>query len=142
MADDAGRVLYAGLSLLDRQLLDRNKRPCGKVDDLELEVSEETGEVFVSALLSGPGMLLYRMGRRRMGRWLQRVSALMWPADAALAGGVGSDPNRIPMSLVSDIGNHVEIAADHDQLGTAALGRWAREHVTSHVPASGHQAKS
>lgn len=35
----AGRVLHAGLQLLDRQLVDRNGHLCGKVDDLELSLT-------------------------------------------------------------------------------------------------------
>jgi hypothetical protein len=33
----AGRALEAGLQLLDRQLIDKDGRLAGKVDDLELE---------------------------------------------------------------------------------------------------------
>ena len=50
----AGRVLHAAVHLLDRQLRDRNKVLCGKVDDVELERGE-TGEWYVTALLTGPG---------------------------------------------------------------------------------------
>ena len=67
----AGRRLHAALDLLDRQLRDRNGRLCGNVDDIELARSADTGEVYVTALLSGPGHLAYRLGRRRFGRWLR-----------------------------------------------------------------------
>ena len=48
----AGRVLDAGLHLLDRQLVDRDGRLCGKVDDLELEVPDDGGLPVVTALIS------------------------------------------------------------------------------------------
>ena len=51
-----GRVLHAGLHLLDRQLRDRHGRLCGKVDDVELERTAD-GTVVVTAILSGPGHL-------------------------------------------------------------------------------------
>ena len=140
----SGRVLYAGLSLLDRQLLDRNGLACGKVDDLELEVSPDTGQLYVSAILSGPGMLLYRLGRRRLGEWIHRVNWHMAPARGEGGGGASGsgDPNRIRMELVSNIGNHVDLSVEHDHLGSAGLDHWAREHVTSHIPGSSHQESS
>ena len=60
------RRLWAGLQLLDRQLRDRNGMLCGKVDDLELARDEDTGALTVRAILSGPGRLASRMGRRRV----------------------------------------------------------------------------
>ena len=54
--------LYAGLELLDRQLRDRDGRLCGNVDDLEIERSPDTGELYVTAFVAGPGALLQRTG--------------------------------------------------------------------------------
>jgi sporulation protein YlmC with PRC-barrel domain len=133
------RSLYAGLSLLDRQMVDRNGVLCGKVDDLELEPSPDTGQLYVSAILAGPGMLMYRLQRRRWGSWVQRVNRMM--SDERGAGGA-ADPARIPMSMVSEVGDHVQLAVDHDDLATSALGHWVRRHVTSHIPGSGHEAES
>jgi hypothetical protein len=50
----AGRVLEAGLHLLDRQLVDSDGRLAGKVDDLEIELPEG-GSPLVTAILAGPG---------------------------------------------------------------------------------------
>ena len=47
-----GRVLYASLDLLDRQLRDRDKVECGNVDDLELTRADD-GAFYVTALLTG-----------------------------------------------------------------------------------------
>ena len=60
----AGRVLEAGLHLLDRQLVDRDGRLAGKVDDLELELPEGGGPPLVTAVLAGPGALGRRIGGR------------------------------------------------------------------------------
>jgi hypothetical protein len=128
------RSLYAGLSLLDRQMVDRDGVLCGKVDDLELEPSPDTGQLYVSAILAGPGVLMYRLRRRRWGAWVQAVNRAMSPGDG--------DPCRIPMSVVSGVAEHVELAVDHDDLGTASMGHWVREHITSHIPGSGHEASS
>src|SRR4029450_8950181 len=51
----SGRILEAGLHLLDRQLIDADGRLAGKVDDLELEFPEGGGPPVVTAILVGPG---------------------------------------------------------------------------------------
>jgi hypothetical protein len=56
-----GRVLEAGLHLLDRQLIDADGRLAGKVDDLELEIPSGGGPPVVTAILSGPGALSRRL---------------------------------------------------------------------------------
>jgi hypothetical protein len=65
----SGRVDLA-LGILDHQLLDREGRRCGKVDDLELEGVAD-GRPRVSAIVTGPGGL---RGRGRLGRLVARLS--------------------------------------------------------------------
>jgi len=128
----AGRVLYAGLQLLDRQLVDRTGRLCGKVDDLELSEPDENGHRHVAAVLSGPGALLARTGHRRLGDWLRRSVARVF-AD-------GDEPVRIPCSRVTEIGNHVTLDVDSEEVATFASERWVRDHVIGHLPGSGIRA--
>jgi sporulation protein YlmC with PRC-barrel domain len=128
---DAGRVLYAGLSLLDRQLVDRRGRACGKVDDLELSEPDAEGRLYVAAVLAGPGALLMRTGHDRAGRWLRDVAARVFPSDR-------DDPVRIPVARVADIGNHVTLSLEEEELATFATERWVRDHIVGHVPGSGH----
>ena len=56
MNDDAPTTIDAGLQLLDRQIVDRDGRMTGKVDDLELTQLEDAPP-FLSALITGPGAL-------------------------------------------------------------------------------------
>ena len=128
----SGRERYAALHLLDRQLVDRDGRLCGKVDDLELTTTDE-GVVYVSAVISGPGALWYRLRRRRLGRWLRQHVA-------AATGGDDPDPDRIPMSRVSDIGSAVAITLDQPVLASSAAEHWVRDHVIGHIPGSRHDA--
>jgi len=97
------RRLWAGLHLLDRQLVDRDGRMAGMVDDLELDYSEDKGQLYVVSILSGPGALANRFSR--------------------------------------DIGNHITLAADADEVGTASAERWFRDHVIAHIPGSEHAAE-
>ena len=126
----AGRTLWAGLRLLDRQLLDRNERKTGVVDDLELETTEDGQHLYVSAIISGPGALAHRLNRHRYGTWMRGAATVLTPGEG--------DPTRIPFNLVSDIGDHISVAADHEDLGSAATERWVRDHIISHIPGSGH----
>jgi hypothetical protein len=128
---DRGRVLYAGLHLLDRQLVDREGGLVGTVDDAELAYSEDTGQLYVSAILAGPGVLLHRLGRTRLGSWLQRVHAVVARGDETV---------RIPFANVAEIGADVRLAVDGEALATAASKRWVRDHVIAHIPGSRHEA--
>ena len=95
--------LDLGLNVLDHQLLDRDDRRCGKVDDIELEGGPGE-ELVVTAILSGPDVW------RRRSRWLGRF--------AAWAGGGGR--HRIPWEEVENVRAHVELKRAAADLG---LGR-------------------
>jgi sporulation protein YlmC with PRC-barrel domain len=129
----AGRVIHAGLGLLDRQLVDRTGRLCGKVDDVELSEPDEQGRVYVEAIVCGPGALLTRTGRRHLGRWLRRMTRREFRTE-------GDDAGRVPLSRVADIGNHVTLAMDSEEVATFAVERWTRDHIICHIPGNGYEA--
>jgi sporulation protein YlmC with PRC-barrel domain len=128
-----GRVLHAGLQVLDRQLVDRSGRLCGKVDDLELTEPDAEGRLYVGAILSGPGALLARTGHTRLGGWFRRVAALAFDSDR-------DDPVRIPFHRVAAIGNHVTLSMDSEEVAGFGGERWTRDHVIGHIPGSRHRA--
>jgi hypothetical protein len=123
----AARRVWAGLQLLDRQLVDRDGRMAGCVDDLELTAGDEEGRLYVTAILSGPGAWT-----QRLGGWRRRVHAAVSPD------GLDEDPTRIPFNVVSGIGNHVSLGAGLETVGSALTERWVRDHVVAHIPGSGH----
>jgi len=125
-----GRRLWAGMRLLDRQLVSNDGVLAGCVDDLELTASDDGSDLYVTAILSGPGRLAYRVGALRLGRWLQQVHA-------AVAAPPRPEPSRIPFNVVADIGSHIELGCSNDEVGTASLERWARDHVVTHIPGAG-----
>jgi sporulation protein YlmC with PRC-barrel domain len=125
----AERQYYLGLQLLDRQLVADDGSLVGKVDDLELERCDDgDGRLCVIALLSGPGVLAQRMGRR-YGAWVQRAQRAL---------GAGGDPTRIPFARVVSIGSHIELAPGDDELAAPAIDHWVNEHVIGHIPGSRH----
>ena len=47
--------------------------------------------------------------------------------------------NHLPTNArVADIGNHVTVSLEHDELGSMHVERWVREHVIGHIPGSRH----
>jgi hypothetical protein len=129
----SGRRLWAGLSLLDRQIVAHEGRLGGCVDDLELELSDDGNNLIVTAILSGAGALSYRLGRRRFGIWLRRMHThSSGRAD-------DSDPTRIPFNVVSDLGASISVGLDADEVGIASGERWARDHIIAHIPGGEHE---
>jgi hypothetical protein len=99
----SSREIDIGLQVLDRQLLDKNGRRCGNVDDLAIEGGvDEVPEVV--AILVGPGYWPHRAGL--IGR---------------LAGWIGGGRRvRVDWSVVGRIDSAVELTREATELG---LGR-------------------
>jgi hypothetical protein len=131
----AARAVYLGLMLLDRQLVDRNGKLVGNVDDLELTVDAD-GRLIVTAILAGPGVLAERMGAERLGRWLQAVHRSLKRNPERLVD-PGGDPARIPFGRVRALTSRVDLSAVQEELGTQTSHAWAAEHVIGHVPGRG-----
>lgn len=92
-----------GLKVLDHQIVDRDGRRCGNVDDIEIEGGP--GEsARVSAILVGPGVWPQRAG------WIGRLAS-------SIAGG---GRTRIPWEEVADIESHVQLRRTAAEVG---LGR-------------------
>jgi sporulation protein YlmC with PRC-barrel domain len=125
----AGRVLEAGLHLLDRQLVDKEGRLAGKVDDLELELPEGGGPPVVTAILAGPGALSRRLGGR-FGAWLEAVANRLREGDHRR-------PARIPFAVVKSVGSAVDLSVAKAELETDRLEAWTREHVIGRLPGAG-----
>ena len=123
-----GRTLLAALHLLDRQLVDRHDRPAGKVDDVELEPHEDTGQLVVTALRSGRGALWRRLRAPALADWIADLPTPPHPDDPGLARG------RIPLDRVMEIGPVIKVAAEAGELATHAGEQWVRDHVLSHLP--------
>ena len=125
----SGRILEAGLQLLDRQLIDANGRLAGKVDDLELEVPEGGGPRVVTAILAGPGALSRRIGGRA-GAFLEAVANRLRDGD-------DQRPARVSFGVVKRIGSAVDLSVPKADLETNRVEAWTRDHLIGHVPGAG-----
>ena len=122
----AGRVLDLALHLLDRQINDTDGKPVGNVDDVEID---ESG--YVVALLVGPQALAGRLGGR-LGEWLA-----FWTR--VLQG--GTEPTRIGMELLTDIGSHITVARSRTDLGAHRNEDRAREYLIARIPGGRHEGQ-
>jgi hypothetical protein len=124
-------VLEAGLSLFDRQIVDRDERPIAKVDDLEIAI-DTSGRPYVCALLCGPGAAGPRL-RGRIGTWIVAIWRRLHPA-------VDPDPARIPMSVVARIDSAVHLSVTADTTAVRALNDWALHNIISRIPGADRAA--
>jgi sporulation protein YlmC with PRC-barrel domain len=125
----SGRILEAGLHLLDRQLIDSDGRMAGKVDDLELELPEGGGPPVVTAILSGPGALSRRIGGRA-GAWLEAVANRLRDGD-------DRRPARVSFGVVKRIESAVDLSVAKADLESNRLEVWTRDHLIGHLPGAG-----
>ncbi|MBL7255518.1 PRC-barrel domain-containing protein [Paractinoplanes lichenicola] len=108
--------LLIGFDLLDRQIVDRDGVPVGKVDDVELSEDART----LTALLTGQSALGGRFGGV-LGRWI-----------TAAAG--GAEPRRIPYDLVAKVDSAVHLAIKRELLAPPALEKWLDDHLIGRIP--------
>jgi len=125
----AGRILEAGLHLLDRQLIDKDGRLAGKVDDLELEFPSGGGPPTVTAILAGPGALSRRIGGR-FGAWLEAVTTRLRDGD-------DQHPARVSFAVVKRIDSAIDLSVPKRELETDRLEAWTRDHLIGKLPGAG-----
>lgn len=117
-----------GFVVLDRQIVDRDGRPAGKVDDVELTWEEGGGPPVMSALLTGSAALGPRISGRT-GRLWRSVVRRLRPSD--------TEPARIPVQDVTEF-------SPSTRLSTAApeqvrvVEDWLREHLIERLPGARH----
>jgi sporulation protein YlmC with PRC-barrel domain len=127
-AEEPGRVLDAGLELLDRQMIDTNGRMAGNVDDLELTFAHEGGPPFVTAILAGPGALARRIGGR-LGDTIASVHERL--QESHIEG-----PARISFGAVASIGSDVRLTVSRQDLEIYRFERWTRDTIVARIPGS------
>jgi sporulation protein YlmC with PRC-barrel domain len=92
--------------ILDRQLVDSNNVPCGKVDDVEIE-GGASDKLKIKALLVGNGVT-----SERLPELFKFVSRAVF----------GRRVVRVPWSEVSVITQHVKLKSRADELGLGEAG--------------------
>jgi sporulation protein YlmC with PRC-barrel domain len=123
-------VLLA-FDLLDRQIVDRDGQPVGKVDDLELTADDDGGWQ-VTALLVGQQVL-----GRRLGGWL---GTMMESVARRLEPTPSTGPIRIPYDLVASVESAVTLSVRRELLADPPLESWLRDHFVGRIPGASHES--
>lgn len=125
---DTPTPLWASLDLLDRQVVDADGTPVGKVDDLELH-APDGGPPVVTALLSGLSALGPRLGGA-LGAAIGGAAQRLRPDDAPV--------RRIPLSLVAAAGPSIALTTPAAAAGLVPpMEEWLRRNVIGPLPGSG-----
>jgi sporulation protein YlmC with PRC-barrel domain len=90
-----------GYRVLDDDLIDRDGRRCGKVDDIELD-GEPGRQTHISAILAGPGAF-----SGRLPNWIARPAKRLW----------GEGMVRVPWDEVADVTAVVNLKRPASELG-------------------------
>lgn len=123
--------MLIGFDLLDRQIIDRDGAPVGKVDDVELTY-DDTGTPHVTALLMGQAALGDRIGGT--------LGACIAGAARSLSGSLDRPPMRISIDLVAHIGSAVNLSVNRALLPDPPLETWLRDHLIQRIPGAGHES--
>jgi hypothetical protein len=112
------------VDVLDKQLVDRNRVPMGRVDGLVLEVRGD--DLRVRAIETGFVVLARRL-HPRLERWLRALRRKLSVRRTALY--------RIDWSKVLDVDAHyVQVDVDAERTPAYDWERWLRRRVVGKVP--------
>ena len=109
--------------LLDTQVLDREKRPLGKVDGIGLELRDGAPPRVAYLEIEGPTAWA-RLGER-WGRWAAKLASRWQRA---------GHPYRFAWSQVIDLGIDIEIDADAERAPPLDLECWLRDKIVKRIP--------
>jgi sporulation protein YlmC with PRC-barrel domain len=116
--------LLVAFNLLDRQIVDSDGLPVGKVDDVELERAPDGG-LYVAALLTGQQALGKRIGGA-LGRWIT-AAATRLELDR-------DGPHRIPYDVVASVESAVVLSIKRELLPEPQLESWLNDHLIGKIP--------
>ena len=119
----------ARIALLDNQLVDADRRPIGRIDDVELSL--ENGTLRVDSILIGAQALGERLGGT-IGRGMAAVAARLRPRTDP------PGPARIDAALIEEFEPLVRLNVPFRELReVAGLERWLARHAIERLPGAG-----
>lgn len=128
----AGKRWDLSLSLLDRQMIDKDGYAAGKVDDLEFEWVQGSAP-YVSRILTGPGALSNRLGGR-LGRWLRAAHARLHEES-------DPDPAEVSFGVVTKIDEAVHLSVSRDDLPVSRFAKWMQRTFIDKIPGARREAE-
>jgi hypothetical protein len=119
--------LHVTRDLLDKQLVDRENRPMGKVDGILMEFPEGRPPR-LKAIEIGATVVARRVNAR-----LERIVA-RWYRRLGISDGA---PERVPLSKIVHFGNDVQLDMDAERTSVYDVEHWLRDRVIARIPGSG-----
>jgi sporulation protein YlmC with PRC-barrel domain len=114
--------------VLDKQLLDRDGLPMGRVDGLVMHVGERS-QPRVTHLEIGGATLWARL-HPSFDRMATRLARKWGPKKPG--------PVRIPWSRVETVGRDIKLDVEAKETGAITWEIWIARHIIGHIPGSGH----
>jgi sporulation protein YlmC with PRC-barrel domain len=112
--------------LLDKQLVDRDGEPLGRVDGIVMAYTAD-GPPRITHLELGAQTLAQRLPQPFRG-------ALGWLARRLTPR--GDTPYRIEASRIMQLGRKIKIDIDGTRSGARDTERWIRDHIITRIPGS------
>jgi sporulation protein YlmC with PRC-barrel domain len=115
--------------VLDKELLDREEEPMGRVDGLVMHVGKSSQPRVTHIQIGGP--VLWERVHPFFGRLSRRV-AQWW-------GPMRHEQVRIPWSRVETVGRDIKLDVEARDTGAIDWEIWIARHIIEHIPGSGHE---
>lgn len=122
---DTAPLLLAN-HVLDHQMVAADDTPVAKVDDLILEELRPGEAPYVTGILTGQIAFGHRL-RGRLGEWIAAVGA-------RLRGHRGTEPRRLDITHVKDVGHTVVLRLPSHEISEPELEQWLADHVVGRIP--------
>jgi sporulation protein YlmC with PRC-barrel domain len=115
--------------VLDKQLLDRQGKPMGRVDGLVMRVGDGS-QPRVTHIEIGGATLASRL-HPTFERVAKRLARLWGPGRPR--------PVRIPWSRIETVGRDIKLDVEAKETGAIAWEIWIARHIIERIPGSGHE---
>ena len=114
--------------VLDKELLDREEEPMGRVDGLIMHLGERS-QPRITHIAVG-GSTLWERVHPVLGRLSKRMSRWWGPKRETEV--------RIAWSHVKTVGRDIKLDVEAKKTGAIDWELWIAQHIIEHIPGSGH----
>jgi len=110
--------------LLDKQLVDREGEPIGRIDGIVMAYTSD----------APPRITHFELGAQTLARRLPRPfrGALAWLGHRLSPR--GGEPYRIEVSRLIHLGREIKVDIDGSRSAARATERWVRDHIIGRIP--------
>jgi sporulation protein YlmC with PRC-barrel domain len=116
--------------VLDKELLDREEEPMGRVDGLIMHVGDRSQPRITHIAIGGP--TLWNRVHPFFGQLSRRLNRLWGPKR--------EDAVRVPWSRVKTVGRDIKLDVEAKDTGAIDWELWIARHIIDRVPGSGDES--